>query len=94
MSEVNIKKKVYGQEQIKMNKLDNMECFVLPQNKSKILYFKQIKYNLSNFSSHKEILPIAFLVFMSDSKAQLWVEDLFLPPNFNLANREDLEDSS
>ena len=82
--DISLKKKAYCQDPLKMNKLEKMECFVLPQNRSKILYFKQIRYNLSLAEGSEEMLPIAFLAVTKDNKALLWVEDLFLAPNYEL----------
>lgn len=73
--EIQVKKKNFSAETLKVNRLEKLDCVVIPQNRSKVRYFKQIQYNLSNFEQN-QVIPIGFLAFTSDSKAQLWVEDL------------------
>jgi hypothetical protein len=65
----NPKKKAYGQETIKLNKLEKMECFKIPQNRQNIAYIKQFMYNISLYESNQEVVPIAFLAFTTNHKA-------------------------
>jgi hypothetical protein len=47
--EISAKKKNFSAETLKVNRLEKLDYFVIQQNRSKVRYFKQIQYNLSNF---------------------------------------------